>query len=314
MGGIHMGNSINFNSVSSRVENRGIQAVCKEENTLNLKISVGTEEQEEGTRDTIVSISREGRLKAANWKNGEKKQKKAGVTSARELFENDTSRLRAEARGHRGNVGVDLLEMMRLDEPESYAKFMELEQKAFELDFFSEEAYVYHRRAIVEVECDWFYRRCFDSLGNLSYPTTGRYAVLDTLEKFYVEGQHETSFNYYAPEFSDDNSELWKYTSKFNVLLPIDMLNDLASVDNLKEAFKDKKNPAYGWLHKINQAVNDIKRVERDYEGDLDHVMLGVKFKNNGQATYHADYRGCKEEGGITADSADELLEKLMNA
>ena len=113
---------------------------------------MGAEEQEDGTRDTIVSISREGRLKAANWENGEKKQKKAGVTSARELFENDTSRLRAEARGHRGNVGVDLLEMMRLDEPESYAKFMELEQKAFELDFFSEEAYVYHRRAIVEVE------------------------------------------------------------------------------------------------------------------------------------------------------------------
>ena len=56
-----------------------------------------------------------------------------------------------------------------------------------------------------------------------------------------------------------------------------------------------------------------MKRAEKEYEGNFEWLRFGVKLWDDGRVTYHANYKGCKEKDGIMADSADELLEKLMN-
>lgn len=38
-----------------------------------------------------------------------------------------------------------------------------------------------------------------------------------------------------------------------------------------------------------------------------------MKLWDDGRVTYHARYAGCGNEEGIMADSAEELLEMLMN-
>ena len=60
--------------------------------------------------------------------------------------------------------------------------------------------------------------------------------------------------------------------------------------------------------------VKKMKEAERNYEGNLEELQFGVKLWKNGDVTYHANYKGCKEgKNGIIASSAEELLQKLMS-
>jgi hypothetical protein len=127
----------------------------------------------------------------------------------------------------------------------------------------------------------------------------------------YSDDQHDTRFNYYS-----DNSEtnMWGLNSKFTVLLPVDMLNDLATLDNIQKMPEEKYSDIHNNVEKIDEAVKKMKEAEKNYEGNLEELQFGVKLWNNGDVTYHANYKGCKGgKIGIMANSAEELLQKLMS-
>ena len=66
-------------------------------------------------------------------------------------------------------------------------------------------------------------------------------------------------------------------------------------------------------MKKIDASIKEMKKAEKEYEGNHEWLRFGVKFWEDGKVTYHANYKGCKDKDGIMADSTDELLKKLMN-
>ena len=243
--------------------------------------------------------------------------KKAGVTSAREAWEDNAAELKRSS-VFNSDGSYNLPELMRLDEPDTYAKWRELSNKAWALfpsDNATEEEIAEFRKAVCEENAlymDWFERRCM-STGRFRAPRTGRGAALDSLEAKYSTEGHNTSFNYYTPGKQDGrNSSLWRFCSKFNVLLSSEMYKSLDRFGNINTAFKDK-SAVSALLERIDKAVKEMKNVEKQYEGTLQGLQLGVELLDDGRVTYHARYAGCGNEDGIMADSAEELLRMLMN-
>lgn len=88
---------------------------------------------------------------------------------------------------------------------------------------------------------------------------------------------------------------MWELNSKFTVLLPVDMLNGLATLGNIQEMSEEKYSDIHNNVEKIDEAVKKMKEAERNYEGNLEELQFGVKLWKNGDVTYHANYKGCKE-------------------
>ena len=294
-----MKNQINItaNFVSSKsVENQSIFH-CADK--TKIKISGIENQEQKGTKntDTVLNLSKEGKLKYQNQEKVTDK-KTSGITSARELYENLSDELIDSWRGFRTGKVINFMEVIRLDEPETYTKLLEADAREngeTEYDIYNE----------------WYFRRCFDKDGNWRNPVAGQGAVLDTLDQLYSDDQHDTRFNYYS-----DNSEtnMWGLNSKFTVLLPVDMLNDLATLENIQKMPEEKYSDIHNNVEKIDEAVKKMKEAEKNYEGNLEDLQFGVKLWNNGDVTYHANYKGCKGgKIGIMANSAEELLQKLMS-
>ena len=268
-----------------------------------------------------VDISKEGRAKAER---SIGPTKKAGVTSAREAWENNAAELKRSS-VFNSDGSYNLLELMRLDEPDTYAKYMEQISKISELfpvvfppndppDSATAEEIAAFKQAEREesrIWTDWFERRCM-STGRFQAPRTGRGAALESLEAKYSTEGHNTSFNYDTPGKHDGrNGSLWRFCSKFNVLLSSEMYKSLDKFGNINTSSKDKRAVS-DLLERIDNAVKEMKNVEREYEGTLVGLQLGVKLWDDGRVTYHARYAGCGNEEGIMADSAEELLGMLM--
>ena len=150
------------------------------------------------------------------------------------------------------------------------------------------------------------------STGRFQAPRTGRGAALESLEAKYSTEGHNTSFNYSTPGKQDGrNSSLWRFCSKFNVLLSSEMYKSLDRFGNINTSSKDK-SAVSALLERIDKAVKEMKNVEKQYEGTLYGLQFGVELLDDGRVTYHARYAGCGNEEGIMADSAEELLEMLM--
>lgn len=207
---------------------------------------------------------------------------------------------------------------MRLDEPDTYAKFMELLKEAMAL-FPSDNAtekeimafkIAYNKASIIE--SDWFQRRCM-STGWFQIPRLGGRAALDSLEAKYSTEGHDTSFNYYLPGEEANNSKgsLWRFCSRFNVLLSPEMYKSLAKFGNINSSSKDNSTVS-ALLERIDEAVKEMKNVEKRYEGNSYGLQFGVKFWDDGKVTFHARWAGSGDRDGIMADSAEELLEMLM--
>ena len=268
-----------------------------------------------------VDISKEGREKLEN---SIGQTKKAGVTSTRELWENNAAELKRSAL-YNSDGSYNLLEVMRLDEPDTYANYMEQISKLSALapSVFppdnppagaTEEEIAAYKQAESEasrISWDWFERRCM-STGQFQVPRTGRGAALDSLEAKYSTEGHDTSFNYYTPGKQDGRDSLWRFCSKFNVLLTSEMYKSLDRFGNISTSSKDK-SAVSDLLERIDKAVKEMKNAEKQYEGNLQGLQFGVKLWEDGKVTYHARYAGCGNEEGIMADSAEELLEMLMN-
>ena len=307
-------------------------------NTLNnnklfslTKVS-GIEKDKSNNDDAVaVNISRESQLK---YENNSVNVKKKGVTSARELWENDSASIKREGRTDvTGNMHE--WEIFRLDEPETYDKWNELDNKKWELFHAiagnnevhdiqdlencikgdTEKRKKFDEYLSVQIEeskvyDEWRERRCM-STGRFKNPVAGSFSMVNNLEQIYSDATHDTSFNYYGKNSDSYRSSLWRYNSKFNVLLTTDMLKCLEN--NKKSDNKKDKEKYDSMMGKIDNAVNEMKRAEKEYEGNFEWLRFGVKLWDDGRVTYHANYKGCKEKNGIMADSADELLEKLMN-
>lgn len=260
-----------------------------------------------------VDISEEGRSK---FDNSTEPTKKAGETGAREAWESNAAELKKSSL-YRSNGTIRLDELMRLDEPDTYAKWRELSDKAWALfpsDNATEEEIAAFRSAILkedDVFMDWYNRRCM-STGRFQAPRTGRGEALDSLETKYSTEGHDTSFNYYTPGKQDGRDSLWRFCSKFNVLLTSEMYKSLDRFGNISTSSKNK-SAVSNLLERIDKAVKEMKNAEKQYEGNLQGLQFGVKLWEDGRVTYHARYAGCGNEEGIMADSAEELLGMLMN-
>lgn len=313
-GGIlKMSNSINVNLL----KNENLKTNVLNSNKLFSQAEVAIGEKEKSNTDdaVAVNISRESQLK---YENNSVNVKKRGVTSARELWENDTVNYKRDSRkDFYGNY--DILESLRLDEPETYDKYMELHnaycdlRHAYEGCSEQSEEFLEIAKAACkasDVISEWRERRCM-STGRFKNPVTGSFSRVNNLEQIYSDATHDTSFNYYGKNSDGYRSSLWRYNSKFNVLLTTDMLKSLENYG--KSSNKKDKEKYDSMMGKIDNAVNEMKRAEKEYEGNFEWLRFGVKFWDDGRVTYHANYKGCKEKDGIMADSADELLEKLMN-
>lgn len=100
----------------------------------DMKISGVRKEKPAGAGNAtaaILNISKEARLKLKQRTEHDRPEKKAGVTSAREQFESEALERRTYLCEVTYNPGVGCHypeeEWMRLDEPETYAKYSSLE-------------------------------------------------------------------------------------------------------------------------------------------------------------------------------------------
>lgn len=311
-----MSNSIKMDSLS--LNRTGVQAntsisYAKEP---TVKISGVKADSKDESVDTVLNISQNARMRLKNQVKNEGTVKKAGVTSARELFEIDALDTRNYMRGIGGcgyPSGALCDEWMRIDEPESYAKMQELEQKSAIYGRAETEEGRKFSADANSVRYDWFCRKCLDDDGWLKNPVTGKRSVVSALEALYSDGVHDTSVDAYDDSFSEKDASIWRFSTKFNVLMPMDMLNDLEMLNHMNNLSDEEKDKLQEKLDKIDHAVQNMKEAEINYEGDLKYLRFGVKFDSAGNATYHANYTGCEDKNGIMADSAEELLKMLMS-
>lgn len=282
----------------------------------NFKISGIQEAENSNDVDTILNISSEARLKHKNQLNAQGTVKMAGVTSAREQFEIDSLSQRNYMRGiGHGSYpsGALVEEWIRIDEPENYAKMHALwrqSRQSFACGNI-EEARKYESESSA-IRMDWFFRKCSETDGWRKNPLTGTCSVVSALEARYSDSVHDTSIDFYDDSFSADDASLWRFSTKFNVSMPIEMLKDLELLDHMDDLSDEEKDKAQKLLDKLDAAVADMKQAELDYEGNLMFLRFGVKFDHDGNVTYHANYTGCEDKYGISADSTEELLKKLM--
>ena len=275
-------------------------------------------EKEKKQSGVEVTISQEGRWKSEN---NSHEIKKAGVTSKRETWENNSAELKKDA-GRAAGSKFNGLESMRTDEPDTYAKFQGVIDKVCEIrqkwDSFSadeateEEIKKYESlcRESTAIVADWYERKCM-ATGKFQDPARGKNAIWDSLEAMYSTKEHETSFNFYGSDGSDKNS-LWRFHSKFNVLISTEMLKSLDKLKDLNKLSEKDRDEVSSLLGKIDMAIHEMQEAERQYEGNLEWLQFGVKLWDNGNVTYHAYYKNCENEDGIMANSAQELLEMLM--
>ena len=303
-----------INSIATQIQIREVPKDSEIYKMADPKLKVPEYAKKQVLPSFVVDISEEGKAKLEN---STSPTKKAGMTSAREAWEDNAAELKKSSVYH-SDGSYKLEEVMRLDEPDTYANWRELSNKVWALfpsDNATEEEIAEFKNAVREENdffMDWFERRCM-STGRFHVPRTGRGAALDSLEAKYSTEGHDTSFNYYTPGVQDGrNSSLWRFCSKFNVLLSSEMYKCLDRFENIYTSSKDK-SAVSALLERIDKAVKEMKNVEKQYEGNLQGLQFGVKLWEDGKVTFHARYAGCGNEEGIMADSAKELLEMLVN-
>lgn len=289
---MNVGNTINFNQ-KTQMQVAGLR--------------------EEEEPDATLSISEIGKLKAEN---NAVHHKESGITSAREKWENDDVRnmIRKDSIGN-----YDLIEIMRLDEPETYEKYEKLDAIASKLISHrgeSKEIDAEYEKASFgsfDIWAEWFDRRCM-STGWFRNPVRAEFGAIEAVENFLSDDEHDTSINMYGGKETDMSESIWRFKTKYNVLLSKDMLDVLKGLAKYNKISEEEKKNVYNLVDKMEQAVGELREVEKKYSGDLEFLRFGVRLSDDGNITYHANYRGCENQEGIMADSADELLKILSFA
>lgn len=318
-----MSRALAINAHDSNLFDSGMQLYEKKKEA---RAALGGTNRSFETPVCTLDISKEAMLKFQNQENDEDWEARKELRQKRKLLtSNDvyrSGRVNSYAADCFNRLG-GFREVMRLDEPETYAACEELFHKAKEAvkieqggglvdygDFEdSEEAQEYLNQEF-RLQQDWFYRRCWKN-GELYNPIMGQGPVFRELADTYKGVRFDVYSNHYSG--SDSSLKIQDY----NVLLSADMLKLLLTADTMEDMTKEEAAERKNELQKrIDQAVNGMKEVAKQYErseGTLGHLRYGVKLWDDGTATYHASFVNSQCcEGGIVASSAEELLEMLL--
>lgn len=269
-------------------------------------------EKDNKTIDYIVDISKDGQ----NRRNKAEALKKSGISAEHEAWEDYSIETKNNLR-YDSDGNLDLIESMRIDEPETYSKYKDIREK-FTASRPSYGAYMGNGQSFnpwgywtdeqkslavqsALIEMDWFERRCKTD-GNFSNPIGNAMNVVENIESLYSDLSHSSSINFYGPNNNDpDRDNMWRFNSKFNILLSTNMLKILENTNS---------DSLHYLIEKLDKSIKDMREIEKQYEGDYEWLKFGVKFYDDGNITYHAHYAGC-DKNGITANSAEELLSIL---
>ncbi|WP_458457843.1 hypothetical protein [Pseudobutyrivibrio sp.] len=159
-----------------------------------------------------------------------------------------------------------------------------------------------------KLKMQWEQDRCMSS-GSYKPPTTKQFSVIDVLSKAYSDDVHDTSINFYStdedtkPYSIYSGASLWKYSTKFNLLLTTDILNSIAT---------GNKTTASNWMRQIDDVIKNMKGIERAYQGSHSYLRLGAII-NCEKVTYHANWAGCDNKHGVEADTPEGLLKIISN-
>ena len=361
--------NINANELKNVQLQHGTDSIQSGSSRMQLSLSETKGEDKKNAAGSL-EISREGLLRTL--RSTEPPTKTAGVTSAREQWENDNLRTKNSSNG---SVHVNEFDLFRLNDPDGYAKMKALEQKAFESCHIKREisflknkismpeggsnkdkkavSYLEDGKIIVEsgkiknvsfhldendetmfskktyweedqseaaqkeamkytneafkVFNDWRADKCIIN-GKIVGAAGRNMSTVEQLENRYSTGGHDLSVNFYAPGEDDHPSSIytgasmWRFSTKFNLLLPTDMIHTLTYGD------KQERESLMG---RIDQYVQQMKDVEKQYAGNHTYLRFGVKLYSDGSATFHANHSGCDDPYGISADSAKKLLSML---
>lgn len=312
------------------------------------KGTVSVQSAKTGGFDTTactLSISKQGREKAKNQAFDEDRKKRQEYWSQRKLLTyNDVPHTLAESWVYDDPCWKDTLDMMRTDEPETYAEYLELTRRGgdhpdddmyIEMEGQSskrtkrteeEEEYLNWARKLYT---DWYYRRCLDQRGAMRNPIPDRHSVCNDLEnKYFTVG-----FDIYAEQYPETG--LMESRRDYSVNISVGIAKALSKADKPDELTEEDAEQIKKWTERIDQAVEEIKNASEQYDetmkelskqygGMIKFRKFGVALEENGTATYYANYeRGWTilpssecvyrgdDEDRVTASSVEELLEKL---
>ena len=266
----------------------------------------------------IVDLSEEGKALSDTNTGNALKTKASSMTSDREEWEITGARWKYNDKYDKfGQYKTDYL--FFLDAPEAYARYEELSAiigkgtTYIEGDWYTPEV---RKKAIEErdaIDHEWFMKRgisLMQQFHKYNIKRGWKGDIINSLETKYTD-THDFSIKIYGNEGQDEIAgrldryagiSMWRYDSKFNMLITSDMLRLMMGSDP-----KEKSET----LEKIDKAVKNMKEAEKEYGGNKEYLRFGVKFHTDGSVTYHANYKGCNDSYGISAKSADELLELL---
>ena len=310
------------------------------------KGTVSVQSAKTGGFDTTactLSISKQGREKAKNQAFDEDRKKRQEYWSQRKLLTyNDVPHTLAESWVYDDPCWKDTLDMMRTDEPETYAEYLELTRRGgdhpdddmyIEMEGQSskrtkrteeEEEYLKWARKLYD---DWYYRRCLDQRGAMRNPIPDRHSICKDFESKH----YRVDFDIYSEQYPETGLELGRNDHTVN--LSIGIANILSKADKPDELTEEDAEQIKKWSERIDQAVEEIKNASEQYDTEMKAFSkenggifksrnFGVSLAEDGTATYFANYgRGLlningswryrTDEDRVTASSAEELLEKL---
>ena len=264
-----------------------------------------------------VEISDEGKRLSESISNSTDNYKTAGITSQREPWEACSKEMIDYDR--KDWLGNDsMLYSFRVDDPDGYAEYIKLMDEAIN-------SRIKKHDGVTEF-LDWnedslkllykAYSR-FSDFRDLKYQNdpqmnrnSARRSTIDILEKAYSDSNHDLSINTHFngqdlnPKNPFSGASLWRYSTKFNMLMSTDLLEKLTYGND-----DDKRNI----LKVIDKSVNEMKDVEKAYSGNKEFLRFGITLDDNGNVSYHANYKDCSNPYGVEANSADKLLEMLMS-
>lgn len=310
--------SNNINIKADLIKHAIDHAIENKHNLTQLKQIIPNTDNNKNENTNTLTVSKEGSTKANHYINTTI-NKLSGISECRQDWENFASERKKTRFGHFvGEVWQpNFYELMRIDEPETYEKWKELDSAAnafrnsnktvngmiLQEEFNPEdEEYLNNRIAADKIADEWLYRRYINNADYMNSIDI-KQSVLEKLEDLYSTDNHDTSFDI-SDDFTIDSKQLWRFGTKFNVILNSKMLSNLINGDD---------NERYQIVSLINNAINDIKNIEKTYAGDKELLRFGVIFDKNNKSSYHANYLNCEKENGIESKTAIELLERLTN-
>lgn len=176
------------------------------------------------TAETILNISKQGRLRLQNQPRPEGALKKAGETAPREAYETEGRIMRDQDR--RAQMGPGRLDIMQMDEPDTYIKCVESRAKALAYERGTKE-YEHYMSLYYDTSKDWFDRRCQGANIN---PAADKCNTISDLQRAYSDTEHDVTFDVYA---SKKYVDIWQHRTKFNVLMSGKMLSELTTLKDM---------------------------------------------------------------------------------